>query len=136
MAFSNFIPEIWSARLLEHMDKVHVYANLMNRDYEGDIKAYGDTVHINLLGDELLDAEGELLLYLGWEALDETLMGKAVELAALYYQQDRMMERGYRSRNYSEGQVSQSDSYLTPDQMRETAEELFRGLARYRRVTC
>ena len=47
-----------------------------------------------------------------------------------------MMERGYRSRNYSEGQVSQSDSYLTPDQMRETAEELFRGLARYRRVTC
>lgn len=37
--FSNFIPEIWSARLLEHMDKVHVYANLMNRDYEGDIKA-------------------------------------------------------------------------------------------------
>lgn len=51
MAFSNFIPEIWSARLLEHMDKVHVYANLMNRDYEGDIKAYGDTVHINLLGD-------------------------------------------------------------------------------------
>ena len=51
MAFSNFIPEIWSARLLEHMDKVHVYANLMNRDYEGDIKAFGDTVHINLLGD-------------------------------------------------------------------------------------
>ena len=80
----------------------------------------GDT--LALLGDELLDAEGELLLYLGWEALDETLMGKAVELAALYYQQDRMMERGYRSRNYSEGQVSQSDSYLTPDQMRETAD--------------
>ena len=51
MAFSNFIPEIWSARLLEHMDKVHVYANLMNRDYEGDLKAYGDTVHINLLGE-------------------------------------------------------------------------------------
>lgn len=40
----------------------------------------GDT--LALLGDELLDAEGELLLYLGWEALDETLMGKAVELAA------------------------------------------------------
>lgn len=51
MAFDNFIPEIWSARLLDHMDKVHVYANLMNRDYEGDIKSYGDTVHINLLGE-------------------------------------------------------------------------------------
>ena len=50
MAFSNFIPEVWSARLLEHLEKVHVYAGLMNRDYEGDIKAYGDTVHINQLG--------------------------------------------------------------------------------------
>ncbi len=51
MAFSNFIPEIWSARLLEHLDNVHVYAGLMNRDYEGEIRAYGDTVHINQLGD-------------------------------------------------------------------------------------
>lgn len=50
MAFSNFIPEVWSARLLEHLDKVHVYAGLMNRDYEGDIRAFGDTVHINQLG--------------------------------------------------------------------------------------
>lgn len=51
MAFDNFIPEIWSARLLAHLDKVHVYANLMNRDYEGEIKAYGDTVHINQISD-------------------------------------------------------------------------------------
>lgn len=51
MAFSNFIPEIWSARLLDHLNKVHVYANLMNRDYEGEIKAYGDTVHINQISD-------------------------------------------------------------------------------------
>lgn len=50
MAFSNFIPQVWSARLLEHLDKVHVYAGLMNRDYEGEIRAYGDTVHINQIG--------------------------------------------------------------------------------------
>jgi hypothetical protein len=50
MAFDNFIPEIWSARLLEHLDKVHVYSSLVNRDYEGEIKAFGDTVHINQLG--------------------------------------------------------------------------------------
>ncbi|MCD8147790.1 MAG: P22 coat protein - protein 5 domain protein [Clostridiales bacterium] len=51
MAYDLFIPEIWSARLLEHLDKTHVYAALMNRDYEGDIKAYGDTVRINQIGD-------------------------------------------------------------------------------------
>lgn len=50
MAFSNFIPQVWSARLLEHLDKVHVYAGLMNRDYEGEIRAFGDTVHINQIG--------------------------------------------------------------------------------------
>ena len=50
MAFVGFIPEAWSARLLEHLDKLHVYAGLMNRDYEGDIRAFGDTVHINQLG--------------------------------------------------------------------------------------
>lgn len=45
-----FIPEIWSARLLEHLNKTHVYAALMNRDYEGEISAMGDTVHINQIG--------------------------------------------------------------------------------------
>jgi hypothetical protein len=50
MAFSNFIPEVWSARLLSHLNNLHVYAGLMNRDYEGDIRAYGDTVHINQVG--------------------------------------------------------------------------------------
>lgn len=95
-----------------------------------------DNDTLAILHDELLDAEGALLLYLGWEALDETLLGKAIELAALYYQQDRMLERGFRSRGYSEGQVSQSDSYLTPGQIQEAAEELLNSLARYRRVTC
>lgn len=50
MAFYKFIPEIWSSRLLEHLDRIHVYAGLMSRDYEGDIRAFGDTVHINQLG--------------------------------------------------------------------------------------
>lgn len=51
MAYENFIPEIWSARLLGHLDKVHVYASLMNRDYEGEIRTMGDKVHINQIGD-------------------------------------------------------------------------------------
>lgn len=51
MSVTNFIPTIWSARLLRHLDKKHVYANLLNRDYEGEIKSYGDTVKINQIGD-------------------------------------------------------------------------------------
>lgn len=51
MSVTNFIPTIWSARLLAHLDKAHVYAALVNRDYEGEIKNYGDTVKINQIGD-------------------------------------------------------------------------------------
>ena len=50
MAVTNFIPELWSARLLNALDKSHVFANVVNRDYEGDIKKLGDTVHINTIG--------------------------------------------------------------------------------------
>ena len=51
MSVANFIPTIWSARLLAHLDKAHVYGALVNRDYEGEIKNFGDTVKINQIGD-------------------------------------------------------------------------------------
>ena len=47
MALDNFIPQIWSASLLQELRKNQVFANLANRDYQGDIRAYGDTVIIN-----------------------------------------------------------------------------------------
>lgn len=51
MSVENFIPTIWSARLLRHLDKRHVYLNLLNRDYEGEIKNFGDTVKVNQIGE-------------------------------------------------------------------------------------
>lgn len=51
MSIATFIPKVWSARLLAHLDKAFVYAKLVNRDYEGEISEYGDTVHINQIGD-------------------------------------------------------------------------------------
>lgn len=50
MAVKNFIPTIWSARLLANLDKNFVYAGAVNRDYEGEIKKFGDTVKINQMG--------------------------------------------------------------------------------------
>lgn len=53
MAIANFIPEVWSAKLLVGLEKAHVYgaADVINRDYEGEISAFGDTVHITNLAD-------------------------------------------------------------------------------------
>lgn len=50
MTLSNFIPNVWSARLLESLNDAHVFASLANRDYEGEISAFGDTVKINSIG--------------------------------------------------------------------------------------
>jgi hypothetical protein len=51
MALSNFIPEIWSKKLLKIFNKTVVMANLVNRDFEGDIQSAGDVVHVRTFGD-------------------------------------------------------------------------------------
>lgn len=52
MALDNFIPQIWSARLLLRLTKALIYAQdgVVNRDYEGEIRDAGDTVRINSIG--------------------------------------------------------------------------------------
>jgi arginine repressor len=50
MAVTNFIPTIWSARLNESFKKNMVYGNIVNTDYEGEIKGQGSTVKINSIG--------------------------------------------------------------------------------------
>jgi len=53
MAVDTFIPEVWAATLLTTLEENYVLAapGSVNRDYEGEISAYGDTVHIGSLAD-------------------------------------------------------------------------------------
>lgn len=51
MAISNFIPEVWTSKLLVTLRDQLVYGGLVNHDYEGDISAAGDTVHITSIDD-------------------------------------------------------------------------------------
>lgn len=52
MALDNFTPEVWSAQLLVNLHNSLVYGsdNVVNRDYQGEISQFGDTVRINALG--------------------------------------------------------------------------------------
>jgi len=45
-ALSSIVPEIWAARFLSFLDKNNIYKALANRNYEGEIRAAGDTVKI------------------------------------------------------------------------------------------
>lgn len=42
----NFIPELWSGKLIENFYDATVLAAISNTDYEGEIKKFGDTVNI------------------------------------------------------------------------------------------
>lgn len=52
MALDKFIPQVWSASLLQSLKKAQVFAQagIVNRDYEGDIRGFGDRVRINSFG--------------------------------------------------------------------------------------
>lgn len=45
MAITNFIPEIWSSKMLVEFQNTAVWAGLTNREYEGDLRS-GNTLHI------------------------------------------------------------------------------------------
>ena len=46
MAINAFIPEVWSAALLESLKKTLIFGDICNHDYEGEIAQSGDTVRI------------------------------------------------------------------------------------------
>lgn len=53
MAVTHFQPEVWAANLLVTLNKSLVFGSdaVVNRDYEGDISQFGDTVHITSIAD-------------------------------------------------------------------------------------
>lgn len=51
MAYAdNFIPAVWSKQTQKEFDNTTTMANLVNRNWEGDIKMAGDTVNVRTFG--------------------------------------------------------------------------------------
>jgi len=52
MSLDHFIPEVWSQQLLVNLKKVHIFGQgaIINRDYQGEIRAKIWTVRINAIG--------------------------------------------------------------------------------------
>ena len=53
MALNQFIPAIWSARILKKLEKNLVFGQpgVVNTDYQGEITAFGDRVHVHSFAD-------------------------------------------------------------------------------------
>ena len=50
MAFQNFIPTVWAAEIMAELDRLCVFAEDCNRDFEGSVKKMGESVKINGVG--------------------------------------------------------------------------------------
>lgn len=46
MAYENFIPQVWSEAIQRELEGSYVFAEDCNRQWEGEVKKKGDTVHI------------------------------------------------------------------------------------------
>jgi len=48
---NNFQKTVWIANILKSLERVHVFASVANREYEGELKSLGDRVRMLTLGD-------------------------------------------------------------------------------------
>jgi N4-gp56 family major capsid protein len=68
------LPQIWSARILAKLEKKLVYAQpgVVNRDYEGDIRADGDRVHVHSFNDLTIGTYTKNSTTITYEQLTDT----------------------------------------------------------------
>jgi N4-gp56 family major capsid protein len=74
MAITQMLPQIWSARILAKLEKNLVFAQpgVVNRDYEGDIRADGDRVHIHSFLDLTVSSYVKNSTTISYENLTDT----------------------------------------------------------------
>lgn len=84
MAVNSFIPMIWSARLLVALQKALVFANLVNRDYEGEIANQGDSVKIGGIGAITLSDYVKNSTSLSWQQLADASQTLIIDKAKYF----------------------------------------------------
>lgn len=120
MTVDSFIPTLWSEKFIKALDKAHVYANAVNRDYEGEIKAYGDTVRVNTVGPVTIADYTKNVLNLTPELIQGTGQAMTIDQAKYFYfalddvdkaqTKGSVMEQAMNRASY--GMKDTTDSYL------------------------
>lgn len=78
MAVTNFIPDLWTAKILVALRKKAVAGNLVNRDYEGEIRRMGDSVKITSVNDVTIGtytAHNDIT----WEDIDDATRSLVID---------------------------------------------------------
>jgi len=83
MAVTNFVPDLWTAKILVALRKKAVAANLVNRNYEGEVKRMGDSVKITSIDDVAIGsytAHSDIT----WEAIDDSTRSLLIDQAKYF----------------------------------------------------
>jgi P22 coat protein - gene protein 5 len=86
MAITQMLPQIWSARILAKLERNLVFAQpgVVNRDYEGDIRADGDRVHIHSFNDLTVAAYTKNSTTISYEQLTDTRVTLLIDQAKYF----------------------------------------------------
>ena len=73
MAVNQFIPKVWSARILAKLQATLVYgqSNVVNTDYQGEISEAGDTVYVHGHSSPTVSTYNRNSTVLNYEILDD-----------------------------------------------------------------
>lgn len=85
MSVDNFIPTLWSTKFIDRLKKEHVYANCVNRDYEGEIKNFGDTIRVNTVGPVTISAYTKNTINLTPEVIQGAGQPMTIDQADYFY---------------------------------------------------
>jgi hypothetical protein len=83
MAVTNFVPDIWTAKILVALRKKAVAGGLVNRDYEGEVKRQGDSVKITSINDVTIGsytAHSDIT----WEDIDDATRSLLIDQAKYF----------------------------------------------------
>jgi hypothetical protein len=80
------LPQIWSARILAKLEKALVFAQpgVVNRDYEGDIRADGDRVHVQAFNDLTIGTYTKNSTTISYEQLTDTRVTLLIDQARYF----------------------------------------------------
>jgi N4-gp56 family major capsid protein len=86
MAITQMLPQIWSARILAKLEKALIFAQpgVVNRDYEGDIRADGDRVHIHSFNDLTIGTYTKNSTTITYEQLTDTRVTLLIDQARYF----------------------------------------------------
>ena len=83
MAITNFVPDLWTAKILVALRKKAVAGSLVSREYEGEIKRMGDSVKITSINDVTIGsytAHNDIT----WEDIDDATRSLVIDQAKYF----------------------------------------------------